>query len=630
MLKICLSKLSEQLAEAVRETLPMMDMVEDPAGITILAEQAEGLHMYFAEDGSLVIGYNKLYEFFRGIGYIRQVLEDKKEINEKLNADCLCYLLSDATNMVTTKKLIRYLALMGYNCLNISVFPKVEKQPYMVHMAGKFSKEELKELVAYAKRFGVSIMPFLPTLAHMDIILKWPCYGHLRDTADALYVGKEEVYEFLEDIFATVAECLDDDYRRVHLGMDEAYNLGLGNRLHDKGFEKKSDLMAQHLHRVIGICKKYNMEPIIYGDMFFRPFIPRGGYFSDTVEIPQEVIDNVPKEVMIQFWHYYNCYGSEKYKKIFDHMFEQHMRFAAKNPVGYLASNWKCTGFVPANDYAMQACDYQAKKCMELGVRDVTMSAWPDDGAEASNMAILPSTFLFAERFYGCFGDIDRRFENLFCMNFADYMSMEDINRIPGTPDYNAHGIMNWSKKMLYADPMCGLFDKEIDVACKQYFAEVAPKLEHCKANPHFGYIFATIQAMCNVLKNKATMSIEMREAYLAGDRETLEAWIGKIDTIVEDMRVFIDCFRYQWMKEHQYWGLERMDIRLGGLIQRMQSTQQLLRDYLDGNLDRLEAFEEPVLYSDCRDVIPGWQPSEFEYGLAYWERCMPWRMNIM
>lgn len=58
---------------------------------------------------------------------------------------------------------------------------------------------------------------------------------------------------------------------------------------------------------------------------------------------------------------------------------------------------------------------------MELGIRDVTMSAWLDDGAEASNMAVLPSTFLFAERFYGCDGDISRRFENLFCMNFADY-----------------------------------------------------------------------------------------------------------------------------------------------------------------------------------------------------------------
>ena len=32
----------------------------------------------------------------------------------------------------------------------------------------------------------------------------------------------------------------------------------------------------------------------------------------------------------------------------------------------------------------------------------------------------------------------------------------------------------------------------------------------------HFGYIFETIQAMCEVLKNKATMSIEMREAYLS------------------------------------------------------------------------------------------------------------------
>lgn len=625
MLKVCLSKLPEELAEAARETLPMMDMEEGTGGVVIAAEQAEGLHMYFAEDGTLVIGHSKLNEFFRGVGYIRYVLKTKTEVKETLNADCLSYLLADGTNMVTTKKLIRYLALMGYNCFNLSIPPQVEKHPFMTHQAWRFTKDELKELIAYGKRFGVSVMLFLPTLAHMESILRWPCYGPLKDTADALYVGKEEVYEFLDDIFAAAAECLDDDYRRVHLGMDEAYNLGLGARLYDKGFEKKSDLMAEHLRRVVDICKKYNIEPIIYGDMFIRPF-NHGGIFSDTVEIPQEVFDNVPDGVMIQFWHYYNCYGSDWYKRIFDHLFEQHMRFARKNPVGYLASNWKCTGFVPANDYAMQACDYQAKKCMELGVRDVTISAWPDDGSEASNMAIFPSTFLFAERFYGCFGEIDQRFEDLFCMNFADYMSMEDINRVPGCPDYNAHGIMSWPKIMLYDDPMCGLYDKHIDVSCKQYFEELAPKLEHCKENPHFGYIFETVQAMCEVLKNKATMSIEMREAYLAGDRETLEAWIGKMDVIIADIRKFADCFSTQWMKEHQYWGLERMDTRFGGLIQRMYTTQKLLRAYLDGELDRLDAFEEPVLYADCREVIPGWKPSEVELGLAYYSECTPWR----
>lgn len=46
------------------------------------------------------------------------------------------------------------------------------------------------------------------------------------------------------------------------------------------------------------------------------------------------------------------------------------------------------------------------------------------------------------------------------------------------------------------------------------------------------------------------------------------------------------------------------MDIRLGGLIQRMYSTQQLLRDYLDGKLNRLETFEEPVMYADFAHLL--------------------------
>ena len=104
MLKVCLSELPAKLADAVRETLPMMDIDEDNSGIRILTEQADGLRMHFAADGSLIIGYDKPYKFFRGIGYIRHIAGNKNQINEDLNADCLCYLLSDAVNMATAKK----------------------------------------------------------------------------------------------------------------------------------------------------------------------------------------------------------------------------------------------------------------------------------------------------------------------------------------------------------------------------------------------------------------------------------------------------------------------------------------------------------------------------------------------
>lgn len=624
-MKICISKLDDELRRSVRELCPLTELEESDDGITVIAEHSDRLNISLSE-GNIVIGYSRLCEFFRGIGYLRYIWKTKKDISEKIAADSLTYLLCDATNMDTTKKLIRYLSLMGYSCLNLSVAPKLDSQPYMGHQMGKYTKEELKELIAYGKRFGISIMPFLPTLAHMESILRWSCYAPLRDTPDALFVGKEAVYEFLDDIFANVAECLDDDYRKVHLGMDEAYNLGLGARLYDKGYEKKSKIMAEHLQRVVDICKKYKLEPVIYGDMFFRPFTDGGSYFSETVEIPEEVICSVPKEITIQFWHYYNCYGSKRYKRIFDHMFNQHMRFAKHNPVGYLASNWKCTGFVPANDYAMQACDYQAKKCLEFGVRDVTIAAWPDDGAECSNIAIMPSTFLFAERFYGCFGDISERFEDLFCMSLEDYLSLEDINRIPGADDYNAHGTLGWSKIFLYCDPMCGLYDKHIDMACKKYFEELSPRLKRCRKNPHFGYIFDTVYSLCEVLKYKATMSIEMRNAYLAGDKAALREWTLKINTIIRCVQRFVDAFHTQWLTEHQYWGIEMLDTRFGGLIQRLRTTKKLITDYIDGKIERLEAFEEPVLYADCREVIPGWKPPEMEYGFATYSDCIPWR----
>ena len=86
-------------------------------------------------------------------------------------------------------------------------------------------------------------------------------------------------------------------------------------------------------------------------------------------------------------------------------------------------------------------------------------------------------------------------------MSLEDYLSLEDINRIPGADDYNAHGTLGWSKIFLYCDPMCGLYDKHIDMACKKYFEELSPRLKRCRKNPHFGYIFDTVYSLCEVLK---------------------------------------------------------------------------------------------------------------------------------
>ena len=79
--------------------------------------------------------------------------------------------------------------------------------------------------------------------------LKWPGKENIKDSADILEVGKEETYIFIEKLLRSVKESFST--KRVHLGMDEAVSLGLGNYLKNNGYEKSSILIKRHCKKVL-------------------------------------------------------------------------------------------------------------------------------------------------------------------------------------------------------------------------------------------------------------------------------------------------------------------------------------------------------------------------------------------
>ena len=95
---------------------------------------------------------------------------------------------------------------------------EVRNQPYFGYLRGRYTKEELKELDAYAKGFGIELVPCIQTLAHLNCIFKWDVYEEVHDVNDILLLREEKTYALLEDMFATVAEAFTS--RRINIGMD--------------------------------------------------------------------------------------------------------------------------------------------------------------------------------------------------------------------------------------------------------------------------------------------------------------------------------------------------------------------------------------------------------------------------
>ena len=93
---------------------------------------------------------------------------------------------------------------------------------------------------------------------------------------------------------------------RIHIGMDEAHNLGLGRYLKLNGYRRRFDIMCEHLDRVFDIVKKLGLEPMMWSDMFFRLGSKTGDYYDKEAAIPADIAKRIPGGLKLVYWDYYH------------------------------------------------------------------------------------------------------------------------------------------------------------------------------------------------------------------------------------------------------------------------------------------------------------------------------------
>ena len=108
----------------------------------------------------------------------------------------------------STKQLIRYLALAGYDSLMLYTEDTFDLPgyPYFGHMRGRYTEAELKEIDDYADLFGIEVIPCIQTLAHLSTALRWPDFDGFKDTEHILMVGDERTYAYAIAIRAVTTD----------------------------------------------------------------------------------------------------------------------------------------------------------------------------------------------------------------------------------------------------------------------------------------------------------------------------------------------------------------------------------------------------------------------------------------
>ena len=499
----------------------------------------------------------------------------------------------------------------GYNMIQLYTEDtyEVPGEPYFGYLRGRYSQEELKDMVSYCNSIGVEVIPCVQTLAHLQAIFHWKPYCEIRDIEDILLVGAERTYELIDNMFKSLRECYTTDY--IHIGMDEAHNLGLGKYLDENGFGNRFDILYKHLVRVIEIAKKYGFKPLMWSDMFFR-LANKGVYYtSDPSIITDEVVAACPEGVEQVYWDYY-----QSDKSAYDTMFEAHKKFPGET--WFAGGAWVWSGFVPANCFTMETMVPAMESCREHNVDNIVITMWGDDGRECSPWACLPSLFAI-RRIYDGVADMERikqEFEKLTGERYDDMMLLD----VPVHMGKVRRSFSGTHKYLLYNDPFLGIFDQDLRPGVTEQYRQITEKLRVlANSDSKFSYLYDSMAALTDVLSTKYDLGARTRESYQAGDKKRLGALIADYDRTKDALERFVEKFRTLWYHDNKPHGFDVQELRLGGLLMRLRSQRNRLADYVEGRIDSIPELEEEILpYRGSGHAAEGISELPYYHGWAF------------
>ena len=423
--------------------------------------------------------------------------------------------------------------------------------------------------------------------------MKWPGMDKIRDSADILQPEKEETYQFIEKLLSSVKESFSTN--RVHLGMDEAVMLGLGNYLKENGYKKGSLIIRKHCNRVVEICRKLELKPMIWSDMYITAN-STGGYYDLPENTDCSKWEKPKKDLGLVYWDYYHD-DIRDYEKMLD-IHEQ-----LSDNIIFAGGSWIWNGISPNYSKTFACTNAALGACKEYGMKEVLCTAWMDNGAETPVDALLPGVALFAHLgFHKEYDEsiLKEEFKNCTGGELNDFMELDRFDSLFLNEKGNQEA-QNPSKYLLYQDPMLGLFDYHVKASgtdIEAYYQEIYNCLsEDCTKSAKYGLVFSFYEKLAAVLSGKADLGVRIKDAYDREEKEILkEISQNEIPDIICNLEEMKRIRGEIWMTDAKPFGYELLDVKLGGVITRLKSTGHRIDDYLNGKVSRLEELEETRL----------------------------------
>lgn len=161
--------------------------------------------------------------------------------------------------------------------------------PLIGPTGGSLTHDEIRELVVYARRYHIELVPEQQTFGHLHKALKFEKYNELAETpyGDVLSPQQEGSYKLIDDWYRELNELFPGKF--FHIGADETFELGEGQSREAAKARGVGAIYFEHLNRVREVLKPYDRRLMFWGDIALNH---------------PDLIGSVPKDMIVMNWDY--------------------------------------------------------------------------------------------------------------------------------------------------------------------------------------------------------------------------------------------------------------------------------------------------------------------------------------
>ena len=454
--------------------------------------------------------------------------------------------------------------------------------PLIAPEGGALTPDEIRNLVAYARRYHVELVPEQQTFGHMHKALELEEYNDLAEVphGDVLSPQQQGTYELVADLYKEINELFPGKF--FHIGEDETFELGQGQSRDQVKARGLGPVYFDHLKRIHELLKPYNRRLMFWGDIALNH---------------PDLLPSVPHDMIAMNWDYSARQSYEARIGLFKKAgLEQFV----------CPGVWSWSQIFPNEDSASVNIVNFVRDGQKAGVLGMMNTEWDDDGESLFENAWYGVTLGAAASWQQApldLNEFDRDFDWAFFRHEGDELTkatraLGSVNTLLG---------ISSSDELFWRDPFTGDFQDAFVRPHEEKIRQMRLAVEEAEENliserSRVRRNLSTVDSMRFAAARFDQLGRQMEaierfnrdywDAYLnLGDRRRVRAlrrYTGAVYNTLreqaEGLSLLRESYRERWLQENRPYWLEsilaRYDLAVSRWLSRSKQLENALRDY--------------------------------------------------